>query len=607
MGRMCVYVFLVYHSKLPPIYQFYLPPIINLTDQLSIFTMKDLKILERIKATLGQKDIIGHCIDGDNKKLFVITEDLSVFDLGNDIVQRIEHNFSPNAINEKLRYDQVLLTEYIVETGCILIALSCGMIIKLAVSSFGQQSGRVYQHPVRICSVKISPSQDLVALADDDNKLFILTPDLDECMHKDDALNQNESLHKPVGVGWGSKETQFFGLDGRPSKEKEAKNRIILSEDELERVNAIEACDLFVKFKRDHERSTIIDWRGDGQLLASLTYVAEADKHYLKVWNRNLELQYMSEQLVTIERGSLCWIPNGQYVCCVQRRDKVINEIAMFEKNGMVHQRVTLPTLLRDLYINELAWSSNSSILAIVGVQFEVEPTGQVHKRHLLLLYTMQNFHYYLKYSTYLNNISSQDPDETYSIRWNPTNPSTLYVWSSRGLCLEFNCAFVTNYSLSNSLVSVQDANQLLLTPFDLCNIPPPMSAIQLDLAQVLSRTIVDPTSACSLYILTLNDLLYVPSSKAEVTSQQSSLMSIKIPNERIREFARPIEQFQVIKAPNASLYQNFTAIGKKVLAASRHNEHGDDLVLINLPDLGESCWTEKVIGLVSKKRILDR
>lgn len=457
--------------------------------------MKNLNITEGRRVDFGAQ-IVGHCMDSDNRTLYVLASDYSLlYTKSGDIqVARLDFRLDrTKLISPTLSQSDVILVEYIVENRGIVIALQNGQILQVSLLYNEPNCNILHQHPTNLCSVKYSPNQDLVALADQTNQLTIFTSSFEQ-IESTDALIENNSAHKPVGVGWGSKETQFFGLDGRPSKEKETKDQVSLSLAELEDIKVIEASDSFKEFRQVFQKNTVIDWRGDGHFLATLTYIPEDGKHYLKVWNRNLELQYMSERLVTVERGLISWVPNGQYVCLAQQRNSRVNEIALFEKNGMVHQRITLPLSSRNLYIQAMSWSADSQILVLLVKSFEVRE-GQVDCKHIVFFYTMQNFHYYLKSSFFLNNTVLQP-------RWDPTD-SRLYLIDTVGHYTPLDCKPSVNHVREYSTVYVVDANRILVTPLDLCNVPPPMSAFEIVLPELIHRIAVCPRNNKALFVVT--------------------------------------------------------------------------------------------------------
>lgn len=459
--------------------------------------MRNLQVVINPKISFGE-DAIGQCIDFDNRILYILTKELHLFstkicsDRFSSGIKRIAIDID-DEISEKLYEptNELRAFEFIVESGSILVASKDGHLIRIGVSSFSPETQCIHIHDKPISSVKLSPSQDLIALADEDNNLHLLSID-GQLISSSNALSEQESLHKPVGVGWGSKETQFFGLDGRLSREEESKNETILSDTEKEAIENIESSMDYKEFRRPQERATTIDWRGDGQYLATLTYLSELGKHSLKIWNRNLELQYMSENLVSVERGLISWIPNGQHVCCVQRRNKIINEIAIFEKNGMIHQRITLPGdnlpwPIQVSYVKDISWSHDSKVMACVLKEF---PSGE----EILLLYTMQNSRYYLKFFSRLDFPCLKGLN--FSLRWDSVHLNRFHIVASQGSYSEYICSSHVTYSQDSSTVAVLDGNKIYITPFDHLCVPPPMSAFTIQAKKPITNVTISYKSA---------------------------------------------------------------------------------------------------------------
>lgn len=562
-----------------------------------VIIMKNLRVLARIKTNF-EANIIANCIDADNKRYFALTEDFNILESQDHQLQAkaIEHDFDKSKYEiENLTCEDVILMEYVVEIGSILIILVTGHFIHIGVSSFSPPSDCQFKHAERISSVKISPDQDLIAMADTSNGLFIShMNDYANSIHATNALDENESLHKPVGVGWGSKETQFFGLDGRPAKETECK---VVGPSEVIEDERICDSEIFKNYKVAKDKSTLIDWRGDGQLIATLTYIPDSRKHYLKVWNRNLELQYMSEQLITMEGGLLSWIPNGQYVCCGQRRDGGVNDIVMFEKNGMVHQRVSLPTLIHNFYIKTICWSPDSRILAILGIQFIRNELGDVRKKFILMLYTMQNFQYYLKYSAYLT------CEVGNFIRWDPINHNRLYVSSLTGLCQEYDCSFTVTYSQDHLTVAVLYGNKVMVTPFTICNIPPPMSAIKIELGSLINRIILGPGSVRDLFLLTMNNrLIYARETSTNPIDSEKVSLDLCVKSKQLEAFRSELEHFGCLDLKNGHSLQNFTVIKGGSLLAT--NQLGHDCQVLRIDTSGHEISTKTLQTIKSKQVI---
>lgn len=559
--------------------------------------MKNLQVFRRNNVNLGF-NIIGQCIDADNNILYVLDEKLQFYRCvkGNySSKPELEPNQSFNVLSvgqDSIGRDGVILVEFIVEKRSILIALSNGHLVLLNVLGSGDS---FYKHSTDLSSVKVSPDQDLIALADKENNLYILNIEGEVC-YTSNALKENESLHKPVGVGWGSKETQFFGLDGRPSKEQQMKSSIILDDEELAKLEKIESSSDYKKFLEKQEKSTVVDWRGDGQYLATLTYLSDTNKHYLKVWNRNLELQYMSEQLVDIEPGLLAWIPDGRYICCAQRRDKMINEIVMFEKNGMVHQRVSLPRILKFVHIRVMAWSLDSKVFALIVDSIQDETVSRIP---YLLLFTTQNFQYYLKFSQSLT-INCE-----FMVAWDTINLSRLHLISSNGYYDELVCNFVVNHSKQLTTVAVVDANKLYITPMQLCNIPPPMSAITLIFDRLIRQIAINPF--ISNHFIILQDGCKLTFSVPETTASSEGKDHIEYSLETdvaTQSFLR-LKKFRSIHCADSNRYEHLTIVNQNYFVVSSYKNHTNVLLVIKLPQNLEQENLDEIAFSTQGPRVL--
>lgn len=539
--------------------------------------MKNLQVVINPRASFGCQ-VIGQCMDADNGHLYILsdkfqlyssethTDDLKIKDIDVDLEKEILDELA-EPTNELRFFD------FIVESGSILVASKNGYLVRIGVTSFSPKTQCIYKHTKSISSVRLSPSQDLIALADEDNNIYLLSID-GHVQQASNALAEQESLHKPIGVGWGSKETQFFGLDGRLSKEEEKKDELVLSQLQEKAISDIEQGENYKKFRQPHERATTIDWRGDGQYLATLTYLDDLDKHSLKVWNRNLSLQYMSENLMFVERGLICWVPNGQYVCCVQRRNKVINEIAMFEKNGLIHQRITLPKESDNLhlpmsvsYVKDLSWSLDSKILAINMKEF---PSGEEN----LLLYTMQNSHYYLKFCSMLDFPSISGLNA--ALRWDSTYSNRFHIVASQGSYSEYICSFHVTYSQNNSTVAVVDGREVLITPFDQCIIPPPRCAISITSPKNITNLAINYHLASNL-VFGSNGIIY-STTEGESGEDFLSLNGPKIKcfvPKRVLKKHLDLKMHQSFFREKYGHWQHMTIIWDNLIAVSHNTERG--------------------------------
>lgn len=539
--------------------------------------MKNLQSHRSAPVDLGYP-ILGFCLDYDNATLFTISQsfEFASLSLNSEQIdqQDIEHGLDPKLIDLKDFEDcemgsrnPILHLEFIVEKGSIIVALRNGMLLRIGVSSFSPPSECLYKHNTRIESIDISNEQDLIVIADDRNQVLILSID-GIVISETDAITNEKSAHQPVGVGWGSKETQFFGLDGRPSKESEKKNEVQLTNEELTTIHRVEKHHYFKDFINQRASCTKVIWRSDSNLLATLTHLPETDKHQLKVWNRNLELQYMSEKLIDIQNGLLSWTSDKNFICCAQQRSKKINEIVMFEKNGMVHQRISLPTCFLNLHIVDMCWSHNSEILAILAQQFFFEG-DELNLKPILMFYTMQNCHYYLKHSTYLN------PHFYYQIKWNSVDFNRLHVMTSGGRYQEYSLSYDVTID-QETTVTVVDSNRILLTPLRVCNVPPPMAAKVASVDSLIHSIMMNPRGSTDIFIITIdNKIIRTARMGANPNRYLNVEQNIGITNNiKLNGFEERLMNHELYEFEKLTSYQHFRFYEGDLVVAAKSLEN---------------------------------
>lgn len=124
-----------------------------------------------------------------------------------------------------------------------------------------------------------------------------------------------------INVGWGKKETQFHGSEGKQA----AKRKLDLNS---------------MSLLPDDNGQISITWRGDSELFA-IHYVA-IDHRKFKVYDKEGRLQFTSENCIGLGH-LIAWKPSGSLIAVQQ---VTVNEkymIALFEKNGLRHREIELP------------------------------------------------------------------------------------------------------------------------------------------------------------------------------------------------------------------------------------------------------------------------
>ena len=249
-----------------------------------------------------------------------------------------------------------------------------------------------------------------------------------------------------VTVGWGKKETQFHGSEGKDAaKRKET----ITVPDNLD----------------DMDKSLQITWRSDGQYFA-IGFLDFYGRSF-KVFNKEGILNYTCEKMTGLEMP-IAWRPSGLWIAVPQLRSDGIYVVSLFEKNGLKHKEIMLPFKNEDQIVSNLIWSNDSEILVV-----EVEKKQR--KTSCLYIYTIGNYHWYVKhYIEYENRIVSQKWDSNYS------EGRTLHVLLDNGdyhiYRFEFGIDSSTCQNIDDeAIVAVIDDKNVLLTNFRGAVIPPPM------------------------------------------------------------------------------------------------------------------------------------
>ncbi|XP_074809796.1 elongator complex protein 1 isoform X3 [Natator depressus] len=187
-----------------------------------------------------------------------------------------------------------------------------------------------------------SPDQELVLLVTGQQTLIMMTKDFEPITERE--IHQDDfGEGKFITVGWGKKETQFHGSEG-----KQAAHR---KQTEVPPASS-----------SDDGRPRVT-WRGDGQFVAVSAICPQTGARKVRVWSRELVLQSTSEPIPGLEQA-LAWKPSGSLIASTQEKPNK-HDIVFFEKNGLLHGEFTLPFQKGQAKVNELLWNLDSTILAV--------------------------------------------------------------------------------------------------------------------------------------------------------------------------------------------------------------------------------------------------
>lgn len=204
-------------------------------------------------------------------------------------------------------------------------------------------------------------------------------------------LDENFGDEAFINVGWGKKETQFHGTEGKQAAHKKP--------DEVP-IGDLSALD---------QRISIL-WRGDDEYFV-VSFIGTNGRMF-KVFDKEGKLKFTSEKLTGLD-SAIDWRPSGNWISIPHLLPNKYT-IALFEKNGLRHREIVLPFKKDEESVEKLLWSSDSDVLAIYT---EHQNGSNIH------LYTICNYHWYQKQTL-------QFTDKCQAIQWdnNYAEGKTLHV-----------------------------------------------------------------------------------------------------------------------------------------------------------------------------------
>jgi elongator complex protein 1 len=320
----------------------------------------------------------------------------------------------------------------------VILTLSDGRIYRSNVDEFSVDSFTFEQVGAvegGLSAAEWSPDFNILVLITSLNRRILLSRDF-EPIEEGPVQVEDFGSEEMISIGWGKKETQFHGTLGKSAA-------ISVAQIKMERVEG-------------DEGDARISWRADGNYFAISTLDTDAGRR-IRVYDRTGNLLSTSEPIEGLE-SSLTWRPNGSIIASTQfLKAQNKRQVVFFERNGLRHGEFILQPHkdVKDLY-----WSSDSNVLAVVYKSEEVE------------LWCSSNYHWYLKTRLPIGKVKcvSWDPEKLILTAVTDRSHVFTLVWD------ETTCG---------SCFAVVDGNSLHLTPLNICNIPPPMSLLQLTFSNV--------------------------------------------------------------------------------------------------------------------------
>ncbi|NXD93902.1 ELP1 protein, partial [Chaetorhynchus papuensis] len=333
-----------------------------------------------------------------------------------------------------------------------------------------------------------SPDQELVLLATGQQTLIMMTRDFEPITEK--QIHQDEfGEGKLIALGWGKKETQFHGSEG-----KQAAHR--------------KQTEVLPAPAWDDGRPRVT-WRGDGQFVAVSTVCPETGARKVRVWSRELVLQSTSEPVSGLEQA-LSWKPSGNLIASTQEKPNR-RDVVFLEKNGLLHGEFTLPFQKGQVKVNEMLWNADSTILAIWLEDLKVENSNT---NTYVQLWTTGNYHWYLKQSLHFG---SSEENQLVSLLWDRENLYRLHILCQGWNYLFYDWHWTTDHGLGENSqhmanVAVIDGDKVLVTAFQHAVVPPPMCTYELQLQQAVNQVAfhTDPKHSGDMAVLDADNRISV-------------------------------------------------------------------------------------------------
>ncbi|KAI4885036.1 hypothetical protein NFI96_017717 [Prochilodus magdalenae] len=334
-----------------------------------------------------------------------------------------------------------------------------------------------------------SPDQELVTFCTGQETIILMTKDFEPITEV--GIHQDEfGEGKFISVGWGKKETQFHGSEGKQAAQRKAAE-----------VQPAMPWD---------DRRPRITWRGDGQLFAVSAICPQTGARKVRVWNRECILQATSEAVNGLEQP-LCWKPSGSLIASTQRHPNK-HSVVFMEKNGLLHGDFTLPFAKEQVKVKELLWNSDSTVLA-VWLE-DMNPEEGSHPNTYIQLWTVGNYHWYLKQSLHFGKEPSKAPA---CVCWDPEKPLRLHLLNQDWASYTYDWGWCTDRSpgddsQDNASVAVIDGDKVLVTTFRQCVVPPPMCSYELQLPTAVNLVTFhsQPQRTNELAVLTADSHLHI-------------------------------------------------------------------------------------------------
>lgn len=316
--------------------------------------MKNLKLLFNKNHNLNLKNIKFVALNTSTTGIAYICTD-------NEL---LSFNWIENEVKTIAEITNVIGIEYLSLTNELCAATESGDVIVYNLDTLTNESVTYCDGGIEVMSW--SPDQEVITFVTKTNLVVVMNSAYDPLIEHN-LGDEDFGEEKFINVGWGKKETQFHGTEGKEAAKKKADEIVVPDLNQL-------------------DKSASIVWRGDGEYFA-VSFVGKWGRMF-KVYDKEGKLKYTSEKCAGLE-APIFWRPSGSWIAVPQMLPNKYT-IALFEKNGLRHREIVLPFKNDEEKVVRLLWNSDSDVLAV--------ETNKDDKSNIYL-YTICNYHWYLKQS----------------------------------------------------------------------------------------------------------------------------------------------------------------------------------------------------------------
>ncbi|GAB6018991.1 hypothetical protein CHUAL_000626 [Chamberlinius hualienensis] len=447
--------------------------------------MRNLKLIRQSEVCSEDlKDVQRFCVDSDKKTVYFLTSNQNVLKVDLKSGDQVVEHFA-QLVNCESYYtnpeDKFVSFDFIVVEQCLFVGGSKGEVIQIR---FDGEVELVDYVESGIKALSWSPDQELVVVVSGTNDIILMT--LDFSVIETVSLDSEQfGEGQPVNVGWGKKETQFHG------KARKAE----LSTQKVETVEPA--------FQFDDQKIRV-SWREDGRFFVVSYINNNGGYRQLRVLNREGVIQFTSEHVPGLEQ-SLFWQPSGTLIASSIRRPNK-HLIAFFEKNCLSHGEFAISNSSDQFKVCEVLWNVESTILA-VWLEDLPDKTSEKIISHYIQLWTVSNFHWYLKQSLNFGSYGLK----LRQVQWDFISANQLNILCMDGSYLTYTWLWTTSRSkgpleTDNSIVAVINGSQVKVTPFRKSVVPPPLCVYSCNVEKSVTSVVFGPYSRSNDFLIILDD-----------------------------------------------------------------------------------------------------